>query len=348
MHSARASASLVVIIGSIFTAAIALVALTVPALAQGQEEFPGPGGSELPGHTRTDGTIVLTDEAFCSFLLGSLWQDDLTYVNLLDKSKKQKPARAAAFAPGDDQASIDRCVGIIGAYRIDAPDDDALVVWARRSPVVPEALAGLLPDDFGADPLAQAGPVLDAARTSGFGNQVSAPFLMESDTWLVQVDAVDCPVWSGALHSARDAEQVIAVDDNREYLYNVVPGHYYWDVSASDCDWSVDLAPVAIGPDPNATPVPRVPVPQVAGVDWSRRYGADNSSFLTAAQARQAVLDAGLVAGDCTQATTDFVPPDLVWAQDPPPGTLLDAGSPVSITIGTDCDVFVGDRVVTE
>ena len=75
------------------------MASAVPASAQSDEAFPAPDGvSQLEGYTRSDGTIVLTDEAFCSFLLGSLWGDDkFTFRSLIDKTKKQKPAKAAAF-----------------------------------------------------------------------------------------------------------------------------------------------------------------------------------------------------------------------------------------------------------
>lgn len=336
-----------VIVSSVIAIALALA---LPAMAQQTEEFPGPTGSELEGYTRSDGTVVLTDAAFCSFLLGSIWEDDrLTFVDLLDRTKKQKKARAGAFAPGEDEATVSRCAEILDAYRTDAPEDDTLVAWARRSPVVPEALAGLLPDDFVADPLAQAAPVLEAARTTGFGSVISAPFLMEDETWLVQVDAAACPTWSGSLRNARDAEQIIAVDDNREYLYNVAPGHYYWDVTASDCDWSVDLAPVAIGRDPNATPPPRVPVPALAGEGWNR--GRPNESYLTATQARQAILDAGLTVGECVEQGLEVegqgpIDPGRVWAQDPIMGTLLEIGSPVNVTIVSDCDVVLGDRVL--
>lgn len=329
---------------------LGLIIGALPAVAQPTEEFPGPADTELPGYTRSDGTIVLTDEAFCAFVLGSLWDGErLTFVSLLDKSKKQQKAKSGAFEPASDEATLTRCAEIIAAFRTDAPADDTLAVWARRSPVLPESLASLLPDDFVADPLALAAPVLDAARTSGFGSVVSAPFLMEQETWLVQVDAVECPMWSGSLHNARDAGQVIAVDDNREYLYNVVPGHYYWDVTASDCDWSVDLAAIPIGPDPDATPLPRVAVPQLAGDRWIP--GRLNLSYLTADQARQAILDAGLIVGECVERDAEAegqgpIAAGRVWAQDPAPGTLLEVGSAVNVTIVNDCDIVLGDRVV--
>jgi hypothetical protein len=327
---------------------LGLIVGAVPIAAQQSEEFPGPSGTELQGYTRSDGTIVLTDEAFCAYVLGSLWdRERLTFGGLLDKSRKQQQAKAGAFEPGADEPTLARCAEIVAAFRDEAPEDDTLAPWARRSPVVPESLAGLLPDDFVADPLAVAASVLDAARTSGFGSVVSAPFLMEEETWLVQVDAAACPVWTGSLRNARDAEQVIAVDDNREYLYNVAPGHYYWDVTASDCDWSVDLAAVPIGPDPDATPVPRVAVPRLAGEDWIPRRL--NETFLSATQARQAILDAGLVVGECVEQSPETEEPitaGRVWAQDPIAGTLLELGSAVNVTIVSDCDIVRGDRVM--
>jgi hypothetical protein len=210
--------------------------------------------------------------------------------------------------------------------------------------VVPEALAGLLPEDFVARPLAQAAPVDAAARTSGFGSVVSAPFSVEGETWLAEVDAVACEAWTGVLRNARDAEAFVALTDNREYLYNVVPGAYYWDVAASDCDWSVDLVPVELGADPAATPPPRIPVPKLFGDEW-RRGAFENEGFLTAAQARQALLDAGLTVGNCTEQEQWPVAAGRVWGQDPQAGTLLDAGSPVDVFIVSDCDIVLGDRV---
>ena len=192
----------------------ALIAGAMPLAAQEREEFPQPG-SELPldGYTRTDGTIVLRDEAFCRFLLGSLWSgDELTFASLIDRTKKQKTARAAAFEPGSDEETLARCTDIIGAFRNEPPADDTLAAWARRSPVVPEALAGLLPDDLVVRPLAQPDEVGAAARTSGFGDTVSAPFEMASEAWLAEVDAVGCSEWTGTLRDARDGENEHRVD----------------------------------------------------------------------------------------------------------------------------------------
>jgi hypothetical protein len=292
---------------------------------------------------------VLSDEAFCSFLLGSLFGDDkLTFKRLIDRTKQQKPAKAAAFLPGSDEDTVGRCAQIVGAYRSDPTELDGLVPWALRSPVLPQALAGLLPPDFVADPPAIAAPVLEAARTSGFGSVVSGPFEVPGETWLVEVDASACESWTGLLRDARDAASVVEVADNREYLYNVTPGHYYWDVTASDCEWRVDLAPVQIGPDPDATPTPRIPVPKLYGQNWSRSDMNKNGAYLTAPAARQAILDAGLTVGECIEQGTEFVRANRVWSQDPLPGTLLEPGSPVAVYIGTDCDIVLGDRILLE
>ena len=337
----------------------ALMANAMPAAAQQPEQqaeqFPQPGSDQpLDGYTRADGTIVLGDEAFCRHLLGSLWSDqELTFAALIDKSTKQKRARGAAFQPASDEDTLDRCVGIIGAFRVDlpqddSPEDDTIAGWARRSPVVPESLASLLPDDYKARPLAQPDEVGPAARTTGFGDTVSAPFEMEAQTWLAQVDAVACSAWSGTLRDARDAGNAIELTGIREYLYGIEPGHYYWDVSAPACDWSVDLVPVELGSDPAATPAPRVPVPKLFGENWSRTYGETNPGYLTATQARQAILDAGFTVGECIEGESGFVDKGRVWGQEPMPGTLLEAGSPVDVSIVSDCDVVLGDRIILE
>jgi hypothetical protein len=344
MRKSKGSGLLALIVTAI------LMSAALPVTAQPDEEFPAPVGElALEGYTRSDGTIVLTDTAFCSFLLGSVWEGEpLTFSGLIDKSKKQKKAKAAAFQPGTDEATLARCAEVVAAFRTEAPPDDTVVAWARRSPVVPDALAGLLPDDLVAKPIAVAAPVLDAARTSGFGSLVSAPFAVDGETWLVQVDAAECATWSGSLRDARDASGIIEVSDNREYLYNVTPGHYYWEVTAPDCDWSVDLAAVEIGPDPDATPVPRVPVPALVGVEWSFVFPRANPEFLNGTQARQVLLDAGLTSGECIEQISEPVAPDRVWSQDPIAGTLVELGSAVNVSMGMDCDVFRGDRVIVE
>ena len=42
-------------------------------------------------------------------------------------------------------------------------------------------------------------------------------------------------------------------------LYDVELGTWFWDITAPDCDWSVDISPLVIV---EATPTPR-PVPSV-------------------------------------------------------------------------------------
>ena len=86
--------------------ALALAVAAFPALAQ-EEEGPTAteGGFERPsvgvpveGDERDDGTIVLANQDFCSYLMSEIWgTDKLTYRDLIDRTKKQKKARAAAF-----------------------------------------------------------------------------------------------------------------------------------------------------------------------------------------------------------------------------------------------------------
>jgi len=326
---------------------VALLVSASPAAAQEYEEFPRPGVDEpLEGYTRSDGTIVLTDEAFCSFLLGSLWgSEPLTFAGLIDKTKKQKKARAAAFVPAIDEATLQQCGETIRAFREAAPDEDVLAAWARLAPVVPEALVGLLPADFEADPLAVPAPIGEATRSSGFGDVITPPFSVGGGTWLVEVDAVACDTWAGSLGNARDATDIVELADIRQYLYDVTPGHYYWEVSAPDCDWSIDLVPVDLGPEPTPTPVPQAVVPKLFGEKWDRRPDVPNESWLTAARARAAVHDVGLVTGVCHDEDPSPVAPDRVWQQDPVPGALLDYGEAVDVWMGADCDIYRGERV---
>ncbi len=279
----------------------------------------------------------------------------LTYVALLDRSKKQKKARTAAFEAGSDAAVVARCVDALTASRPDTatpaegtatPAEGALPGWTRRAPVVPAALAGLLPEDFTAKPLAQPDPVGPAARTSGTGDLVSAPFSVSSGPWLAELDAVTCETWEGALRDATDPERAFPLEGTREYLYELDGGHYYWDVTAPGCDWSVDLAPVVLGPEPTPTPDPRVMVPPLSGASWDRSPNAPNPEFLDAYQARQTVLAAGLTTGECTEQGGGTG--DRVWQQQPIPGSLVEKGTPVNIWIHRDCDMYRGDRVPVE
>ena len=332
--------------------ALSLAATAIGVTAQENEEFLGPDAeAPLAGYTRSDGTVVLTDESFCRYVLGvAVGDEPLTYVQLLDKTKKQKKARKAAFS-ATDEAAVSRCVEVLNASRTDAPDGDTLAAWARSSAIVPESMAGLLPDDFAAEPLAQPDEVGSAARTSGFGDLVSAPFSVPPGPWLAELDAADCASWSGALRDARAPESTFPMESGREYLYELDGGHYFWDVTASDCEWSVDLVPVVLGPEPTPLPTPdlRVPVPALHGTDWGRRF----ETFLTAPQAREALLAAGLTVGACVEEPKTFegappVDPDRVWDQDPVPGTLVQPGSAIDVWMTSACDVLRGDRVLLE
>lgn len=327
--------------------ALGLGLVAAPLAAQPAEEFPALDQSPLTGYTRGDGTIVLDDVAFCRHLLdASFGSARLTYAALLDKSRQQKQARKAAFVAGSEQEALDRCAAALTAYSTEPPlqDGDIVPGWARRAPVVPAALAGLLPDDLVANPLALTDEVVPAQRTSGSGDLVSAPFSVTPGPWLAQLDAVGCDSWAGTLRDARDPGRAFELRDTREYLYELGGGYYYWDVSAPDCDWSVDLVPVVLGPDPTPTPAPRAVVPNLIGDAWDNYPGAGNPSWLNAAEAREAVLAAGLTTGTCHVQSRGRA--DRVWQQEPLAGTLLPFGSPVDIWIAGDCDVYAGDRLL--
>lgn len=329
-------------------AVAAVIALSAaPVAAQGQEEFPVADGTDtLTGYTRGDGTIVLDDASYCRLLLDSAFGDErLTYLSLLDKSKQQKRARTAAFQAGTDEAALGRCVEALAAFGAGGAEED-VPGWARRAPVVPQALTSLLPPDFLAQPLARPEQIGPAARTSGVGSLVSAPFSVTPGPWLAELDAVGCDEWSGALRDARDPGRTYELEGTREYLYELDGGHYYWDVSASDCEWSVDLAPVVLGPEPTPTPEPLAVVPALFSPDWDPYPDSLNPEHLTPALAREAVLEAGLTTGECYEE--DGKRRDRVWKQEPVAGALVEFGTPVDVWVRYDCDVYRGERVVVE
>ena len=208
-------------------AAAALILTAAPAAGQAEEEFPaGDTAAPLTGYTRGDGTIVLDDASFCRYLLGSAFGDKrLTYLALLDKSKKQRKARAGAFTAGSDEAAVAGCVDALAAFGTESAADGP-PGWARRAPVVPQSLVVLLPDDLLAQPLAQPDEIGEAARTSGTGSLVSAPFSVTPGPWLAELDAVGCDEWSGALRDAQHPERSFELADTREYLYELDGGHY--------------------------------------------------------------------------------------------------------------------------
>ena len=335
-------------LASISTAfvALGLVLGAVPLAAQEAEEFPGSDAERpLEGYTRADGTIVLDDESFCRFVLSAaLGEDRLTYVALLDKSKKQKRARKAAFTADSEAGTLARCVDALSAFGSDQPEEGELPGWALRTPVVPDSLASLLPEDFVAQPLAQPDEIGAAARTSGSGDLISAPFSVAPGPWLAELHAVGCATWEGVLRDARAPERVFALGDTREYLYELDAGHYYWDVTAPDCDWSVDLVPVVLGPEPTPTPAPRAVVPALYGPEWNRYPDAPNEDFLTPALARDAVHAAGLTTGECHLDGKG----DRISQQQPIAGTLVEYGTLVDVWVGRDCDIYLGDRIVVE
>ena len=328
--------------------ATALVVASTGVVAQETEEFLGPDAeSPLAGYTRSDGTVVLSDASFCRYILGTVVGDErLTYVDLLDKTKKQKKARKAAFS-ATDEAAVTRCVEVLTASRDAAPEGDTLAAWARAAAVVPESVADLLPEDFAAEPLASPDEIGAAARTSGFGDLVSAPFSVTPGPWLAELDAAACASWDGTLRDARDPEFGFPLQGSREYLYELDAGHYYWDVTASDCDWSVDLVPVVLGPEPTPTPQPQATVPALFTPNWDRMPNAANPGHLTAAEARDAVLAAGLTTGTC-HLDDSGKHGDRVWQQAPVSGTLVEFGSSVEVWIAVDCDIYEGIRVSTE
>jgi hypothetical protein len=324
---------------SLALSAALAVALAVPVVAQEYEEYERPPIEDpVRGYQRADGITVLDDTSFCSYLLGAIWGDErLTFRGLINRSRQQRPAKRAAFRPVADEPTLERCVEVLNAFRGGTGDEDRLPAWAREQPVVPEALVLLLPADPGSAPLAEPPPIGDGARTSGFGSRVSAPFVLWGGNYYVEPDTAGCETWTGAIRGLADPSVVAATVDGATNLYDVAMGNYYWDVVASECEWSVDLVTVEPVPDPTPTPRPMATVPRLVG---SSNYvqGGENPEWLTAEQAREAIDAAGLVVGSCTEAFRFIFPPGRIMEQDPPAGAVVEPGSAVDLVVRSGSD----------
>ncbi|CAN5583698.1 hypothetical protein BH23CHL8_BH23CHL8_24980 [soil metagenome] len=320
--------------GGVVLVVALLAALAMPTLAQEYQEYERPPIEDpVRGYQRGDGLTVLDDRGFCSYLLGATLGDDrLTFRSLIDRSRQQRRAKRAAFLPLADEPTLERCVEVLNAFRVEPGEEDTLPTWAREQPVVPEALAGFLPADPVSHPLATPPPIGDGARTTGFGSRVSTPFVLWGGNYYVEPDVAACETWTGTIRGLGDPSVVAASVDGATNLYAVPMGNYYWDVTASECDWSVDLVTVAPVPDPTPTPRPMATVPSLVGTGQFVP-NSENPEWLTAEQARDAIAAAGLVVGTCTEQFQFPHPPGRVLRQDPPGGTVVELGSAVDVVV---------------
>ena len=158
----------------------------------------------------------------------------------------------------------------------------------------------------------------------------------------VAPDTAACDAWSGSIIDTEDPSRVVVTVDGAADLYNVAEGTYYWDVTASDCDWSVDLVAVAPLPDPTPTARPMAEVPRLVGSgQWDPNQGAKNPDWLTVEAARAALDAAGLVTGSCEAVFRFPYAVRRVIEQDPPPGTIVEIGSSVNVVVSeSGCDVL--------
>ena len=194
------------------------------------------------------------------------------------------------------------------------------------------ALARFLPADA-TTALAAPPPPTDGARTEGFGSRQSAPFTLFGGSYYIEPSTEGCASWTGSIRQADSPDTVLATVDGPLNLYDVELGTWFWDVTAPDCDWSVDISPLVIV---EATP-PRVPVaivPQLIGVDpWNPTDGSQNADWLTADAAKVALEAAGLVVGTCAEEFRFPYGPGVVMEQDPAPGTTVELGTAVNVLV---------------
>jgi hypothetical protein len=306
----------------------------ITAQAEDEEALPLPAiEATVQGHLRSDDIMVLADESFCTYLLASLWgSDELTFTRLIDGSRAQKKALKEAFLPATDADVIGRCVAVLNAYRDQATAVVDLPPWALESPVLPETLARFLPTDA-ATALADPPPPTDGARTEGFGSRQTAPFTLYGGNYYIEPSTAGCESWTGDIRQADAPDTILATVDEPTSLYDVPLQTFFWDVTAPDCDWSVDISRfdiLAASP----TPLPRATVPQLVGVDaWNPADAAQNDDWLTAEAAKAALDAAGLVVGTCTEAFEFPYTAGRVIRQEPPPGTDVEIGTAVNLVV---------------
>jgi hypothetical protein len=204
--------------------------------------------------------------------------------------------------------------------------------------VLPEALARFLPADA-TTALATPPAPTSGARTEGFGSRQSAPFTLFGGAYFIEPSTDGCDSWSGVIRRPDAPDTVLATVDGPMNLYDVPLGTWFWDVTASDCDWSVDISPLEIV-EATPTPPPMIEVPRLVGsAPWAPQQ--DNPEYLTVEDARAALDAVGLPVGTCDIATLRVEAPRRVIQQDPAPGTLVDPGTPVNVVVReSGCDVL--------
>jgi hypothetical protein len=311
-----------------------LAAIAFAASVAGQppeEEFERPFiDAPVTGYERSDDVVVLDDESFCSHLLGMIWADrELTFRDLINRSRGQRPAKRAAFAPVSDDATLASCVSALNAFREQASSGDRVADWAREHVVIPEAFAALLPADPATDPLAAPPPPGDGARIGGFGSRTSAPFALFAGDYYIEPDTGSCSSWFATIRRLDDRSELATVSEPTN-LYDVTLANYFWDVTADDCDWSIDITAVAPVPDPTPSPRPMATVPLL--VERPGQFDPDDPP-LTTEEAREAILEAGLVVGTCAEEFAVAVPGGYVMSQDPVAGTVVELGSAVNVVL---------------
>ncbi len=116
------------------------------------EGFAQDGLPTLAGHTTEDGVIVLRDEDFCAYLLGSIWGQDsvilteLVFVEGTDDRSIEKAVETYAQNPPTDEYALERCVGALNRYRTRGGEVMPFPWWASENPVIPEVFATLWGD----------------------------------------------------------------------------------------------------------------------------------------------------------------------------------------------------------
>ena len=159
-------------------------------------------------------------------LIGATFGSTARFVpeGMIGKAKKAQRESLARFAaPGDATTAL--C---------------AEVLVGLGSTILPESLSPLLELAGETEPAAPSGEGLEI---DGTGPWISGRFRLEGGTYLVLVAASACESWEAMLMDATANPVSSEAITESDLLEGIEPGIYYWNVTASDCDWSLRTLP---------------------------------------------------------------------------------------------------------
>ncbi|MBU1492670.1 MAG: Stk1 family PASTA domain-containing Ser/Thr kinase [Actinobacteria bacterium] len=214
------------------------------------------------------------------------------------------------------------------------------------------AAAAVIPVDRGAT----TPPPPDRAPRPDYGaGSYAEPSRISTSTWIIGVMAATAMVGLALILLIK------ILSPSAEASLIAVPGVSNTTVEAA----TATLEGLGFVVDQSDVPDPDVPVGLVAGTDPAEgtelaagstvtllvstgpsSVEVPNLLDMTLDNARSVILAAGLTLGDITTEVSPVVPADTILSQDPPPGTIVDAGTSIDIVVSAGTDAIEMPNVV--